>query len=75
MLSLIERRMGELGGVATGVLLLAGNAGGLVVAVVVGLLSGVAVAAFLVLALAAALGLPFAWRVRSDEPAVSAVAP
>jgi hypothetical protein len=41
----------------------------------VGLLSGVAVAAFLVLALAAALGLPFAWRVRSDEPAVSAVAP
>jgi predicted MFS family arabinose efflux permease len=68
MLSLIERRMSEFGGVATGVLLLAGNAGGLVVAVVVGLLSGVAVAAFLVLALAAALGLPFAWRVRSDEP-------
>ena len=74
MLSLIERKMGGFGGIATGVLLLAGNAGGLVVAVVVGLLSGVAVAAFLVLALAAALGLPFAWRVSSDGPEVSAAA-
>jgi predicted MFS family arabinose efflux permease len=75
MLALIERRMGDVGGVATGVLLLAGNAGGLVVAVIVGLLSGVAVAAFLVLALATALGLPFAWRVRAGEPGAPSLGP
>ena len=47
ILELTERRMGSAGGVATGILLLMGNLGGLIVAVAVGLVSGTPVAAFL----------------------------
>ena len=68
MLELIERRMGASGGTATGILLLIGNLGGLLVAIVVGILVNTAVAAFLVLALVAIAGLPAARRV-VDIPA------
>jgi hypothetical protein len=57
MLELVERKMGASGGVATGILLLAGNAGGLGVAVVVGLLVHLPPVAFLVLAGVALYGL------------------
>ena len=63
MLELTERRMGESGGVATGILLLIGNAGGLLVAVLVGALVDVPAAAFLVLAAVIICGLPAARRV------------
>jgi predicted MFS family arabinose efflux permease len=63
MLELIERRMGASGGTATGILLLVGNLGGLLVAIVVGVLVNTAVAAFLVLGLVAFAGLPTARRV------------
>ncbi len=56
MLELIERRMGSAGGVATGMLLLAGNAGGLVVAVIVSLCTGAPWIAFLVLGLVTLYG-------------------
>jgi predicted MFS family arabinose efflux permease len=64
ILELTERRMGSAGGVATGILLLMGNLGGLIVAVAVGLVSGVPLAAFLLLAGVAICGLPIARRVR-----------
>ena len=63
MLELIERRMGTSGGTATGILLLIGNLGGLLVAIGVGVLVNTAVAAFLVLGLVAFAGLPAARRV------------
>ena len=50
MLELIERQLGAAGGVATGILLLAGNAGGLIVAVTVSLCTGTPWIAFLILA-------------------------
>ena len=56
MLELIEREMGAAGGVATGILLLAGNGGGLVVAVLVSLVTGAPVIAFLLLALTVLCG-------------------
>jgi predicted MFS family arabinose efflux permease len=49
MLELIERRLGSVGGVATGILLLAGNLGGLVVAVLISLCTGTPWVAFLLL--------------------------
>jgi predicted MFS family arabinose efflux permease len=49
MLELIERRLGAVGGVATGILLLAGNLGGLIVAVIVSLCTGTPWVAFLIL--------------------------
>jgi fucose permease len=57
LLEVAERRMGESGGVATGILLLAGNAGGLVLALIIGGLINVPTVAFLVLGVAALLGL------------------
>ncbi len=71
ILELTERRMGRGGGVATGILLLMGNLGGLLVAVAVGVVSGIPVAAFLLLAGVTLCGLPIARRVRS-APAVAA---
>lgn len=68
ILELTERRMGGAGGVATGILLLMGNLGGLLVAVAVGLVSGTPVAAFLLLAGVTLCGLPIARRVRSTPP-------
>jgi predicted MFS family arabinose efflux permease len=64
ILELTERRMGSAGGVATGILLLMGNLGGLLVAVAVGLVSGIPVVAFLLLAGVTICGLPIARRVR-----------
>jgi predicted MFS family arabinose efflux permease len=63
MLELTERRMGASGGVATGILLLVGNAGGLLVAIVVGALVDLPAVAFVVLAIVVLLGLPAARRV------------
>jgi predicted MFS family arabinose efflux permease len=68
ILELTERRMGSAGGVATGILLLMGNLGGLIVAVAVGLVSGAPVAAFLLLSGVTLCGLPIARRVRSGIP-------
>ena len=63
MLELVERRMGASGGVATGILLLAGNAGGLIIASVVDALVGIPAAAFMLLAIVALCGMPAARRV------------
>ena len=63
MLELTERRMGASGGVATGVILLVGNLGGLLVAVLVGALVDRPAVAFLVLGAVVLLGLPAARRV------------
>jgi predicted MFS family arabinose efflux permease len=72
ILELTERRMGRAGGVATGILLLMGNLGGLLVAVAVGVVSGIPVAAFLLLAGVTLCGLPIARRVRSAPPVAAA---
>jgi predicted MFS family arabinose efflux permease len=72
MLELIERQMGALGGVATGILLLAGNAGGLIVAVIVDLAVDTPAAAFLILAVAAIIGLPAARRLSGASAAPAA---
>ena len=64
LLELAERRMGASGGVATGILLLAGNAGGLLVAVLVGALADQPSLAFAVLAACMLGGLPAARRVQ-----------
>jgi predicted MFS family arabinose efflux permease len=63
MLEMVERCMGASGGVATGTLLLVGNAGGLIVAVIVGVLVDAPALAFAVLAVVILLGLPAARRV------------
>ncbi|WP_249011442.1 MFS transporter [Conexibacter sp. DBS9H8] len=75
MLELIERDLGAAGGVATGILLLAGNAGGLVVAVIVSLVTGTAWIAFLILALVALFGVVPARRVAGPAPTVPAPQP
>jgi predicted MFS family arabinose efflux permease len=64
LLELAERRTGDSGGVATGILLLAGNAGGLLVAVLVGALVDQPTLAFAVLAACLLGGLPAARRVQ-----------
>lgn len=68
MLELIERRMGEVGGVATGILLLAGNAGGLIIAVVVSLCTGTPWVAFLLLGIVALYGVVPARRLTRSVP-------
>jgi predicted MFS family arabinose efflux permease len=65
MLELIERDMGAAGGVATGILLLAGNGGGLVVAVIVSLFTGTPWIAFAVLGLVTVYGVRPARRLAS----------
>jgi predicted MFS family arabinose efflux permease len=70
MLELTERRMGSSGGVATGILLLVGNAGGLLVAIVVGALVDLPAVAFTVLAIVALLGLPAARGIEVALPRV-----
>lgn len=67
ILELTERRMGSFGGVATGILLLVGNAGGLIVAIVVGALVGLPAVSFIVLGLVVLLGFPVARRVVVHE--------
>ena len=68
MLELTERRMGASGGVATGTILLVGNAGGLLVAVLVGALIDLPVAAFVTLAIVILLGLPAARGIVTGNP-------
>jgi predicted MFS family arabinose efflux permease len=81
ILELTERRMGASGGVATGVILLVGNLGGLLVAVLVGVLVDLPAVAFVVLGSVVLLGLPAARQVvgvprRSGrEAAVSPLGP
>src|SRR5579875_168217 len=72
ILELTERRMAGAGGVATGILLLMGNLGGLIVAVAVGLVSGAPAAAFLLLAGVTLCGLPIARRVRPTGRSIHA---
>jgi predicted MFS family arabinose efflux permease len=63
LLELAERRAGAAGASAAALLLLAGNLGGIALALPVGALVHHATPAFALLALAAAAGLPFARRV------------
>lgn len=72
ILELTERRTGPFGGVATGILLLVGNAGGLIVAIIVGALVGLPAVSFLVLAAVVLLGLPAARMVVVHEQAIEA---
>jgi predicted MFS family arabinose efflux permease len=64
LLELAERRAGASGGVATAILLLAGNVGGLLVAVLIGALTDQPGIAFAVLAACMLGGLPAARRVQ-----------
>ncbi len=68
MLELTERRMSASGGVATGTLLLVGNAGGLLVAIIVGALVDVPALAFVAFATVMLLGLPAARQVDAVAP-------
>ncbi len=71
MLELIERSMGAAGGVATGILLLAGNAGGLIVAVLVSLCTGTPWIAFVLLGLVTIYGVrPARWLTRTVPQSV-----
>jgi predicted MFS family arabinose efflux permease len=60
VLELVERRTGEAEGTAAGLIWMAGNLGGLVVAIVVGLLVDHPFAAFLVMAAIALIAVPWA---------------
>jgi predicted MFS family arabinose efflux permease len=64
VLELVERRTGEAEGTAAGLIWMAGNLGGLVVAVVVGLLVDHPMAAFLVMAAIALIAVPGARSLR-----------
>jgi predicted MFS family arabinose efflux permease len=64
VLELVERRTGEAEGTAAGLIWMAGNLGGLLVAVVVGLLVGHPSAAFLVMAAIALIAVPGARALR-----------
>ncbi|MEV5963137.1 MFS transporter [Kribbella sp. NPDC051952] len=64
VLELVERRTGEADGTAAGLIWMAGNLGGLVVAVVVGLLVDHPLAAFLVMAVIAVIAVPGARALR-----------
>jgi predicted MFS family arabinose efflux permease len=64
LLELAERRAGAAGASAAALLWLAGNLGGIALALPVGALVHHAGPAFVLLALAAMAGLPFAWRLR-----------
>ncbi|TCC20558.1 MFS transporter [Kribbella sindirgiensis] len=70
VLELVERRTGEAEGTAAGLIWMAGNLGGLVVAVVVGLLVDHPLAAFLVLAAIALIAVPGARALRAPIAAV-----
>ncbi|MFI5696489.1 MFS transporter [Kribbella sp. NPDC051586] len=64
VLELVERRTGEAEGTAAGLIWMAGNLGGLIVAVVVGLLVDHPTAAFLVMAAIALIAVPGARSLR-----------
>jgi predicted MFS family arabinose efflux permease len=64
VLELVERRTGEAEGTAAGLIWMAGNLGGLLVAVVVGLLVDHPSAAFLVMAAIALIAVPGARALR-----------
>jgi predicted MFS family arabinose efflux permease len=67
LLELAERRAGAAGASAAALLWLAGNLGGIALALPVGALVHHAAPAFGLLALAALAGLPFAWRLRAPS--------
>lgn len=76
VLELTERRAGRSEGTAAGLMWLAGNLGGLVIAAVVGVLVGRPLLAFLLLAVLSLLTLPLLWsfsRVSTSEPARSPI--
>jgi predicted MFS family arabinose efflux permease len=64
VLELVERRTGEAEGTGAGLIWMAGNLGGLIVAVVVGLLVDHPMAAFLVMAVVALIAVPGARTLR-----------
>lgn len=70
VLELVERRTGEAEGTAAGLIWLAGNAGGLLVAILTGLLVHHPFTAFITLAAVALIAVPGAWSLR---PAVAAM--
>lgn len=73
ILELAERGAGELGGTATAGLWLAGNGGGIVVALIIQALLGDPTTAFVVLGAISLLGLPLVWRLQLDPARVPAV--
>lgn len=64
VLELVERRTGQAEGTAAGLIWMAGNLGGLIVAVIVGLLVDHPMAAFLVMAVIALIAVPGARSLR-----------
>lgn len=70
LLELAERRAGPAGASAAALLWLAGNLGGIALALPVGALVHHAAPAFGLLALAALAGLPLAWRLRAPRGAL-----
>lgn len=75
VLELVERRTGEAEGTAAGLIWMAGNLGGLVVAIVVGLLVDHPSAAFLVMAGVAAIAVPGARALRQPIAELRAQSP
>ena len=75
VLELVERRTGEAEGTAAGLIWMAGNLGGLVVAVVVGLLVDHPTAAFLVMAAIALIAVPGARALRRPIAELRAQSP
>jgi len=73
VLEIAERRAGDAGATATAVLWLAGNAGGLVVALIVQVLIKQPAAAFAVMAAAIMLALPFTRQGRLGQVALAPV--
>ena len=72
ILELTERRAGDSGGIATAIIWLAGNAGGLVVAGVLSPLVNDPLPAFLLLAVVPAVALPLTFGLRLETRPVSA---
>ncbi|MFC5267740.1 MFS transporter [Kribbella qitaiheensis] len=73
VLELVERRTGEAEGTGAGLIWMAGNLGGLLVAIVVGLLVDYPMAAFLVMAAVALIAVPGARALRGPIAALEPV--
>ena len=73
ILTMVEQRAGDAGGTATGLVWLAGNAGGIVVALAVQSALDRPRVGFVIMAVVMALGLPVATRLLRSEKAATAI--
>ena len=73
ILTMVEQRAGDAGGTATGLVWLAGNAGGIVVALAVQSALDRPSVSFVIMAVVMALGLPVARRLVRSEKAATAI--